>query len=152
MNIVFCNRLVPHTRRFLLPLWYSRIMCAKENSMALSGHVVGLLKEYMRDLVEQAKQEVATHASFGFSATPYGSEQALSDLLALLDDRIESEGMQVGLPDGFLHQMWGLCNDARTQVGERVWMEINGSDQVPSKDTVRALTYRALLTVLEASG
>jgi hypothetical protein len=152
MNIVFCNRLVPHTRRFLLPLWYSRIMCAKENSMALSGHVVGLLKEYMRDLVEQAKQEVATHASFGFSATPYGSDQALSDLLALLDDRLESEGMQVGLPDGFLHQMWGLCNDARTQVGERVWMEINSSDQVPSKDTVRALTYRALLTVLEASG
>jgi len=152
MNIVFYNRLVPHTRRFLLPLWYSRIMCAKENSMALSGHVVGLLKEYMRDLVEQAKQEVATHASFGFSATPYGSDQALSDLLALLDDRLESEGMQVGLPDGFLHQMWGLCNDARTQVGERVWMEINGSDQVPSKDTVRALTYRALLTVLEASG
>ena len=114
--------------------------------MALSGHVVGLLKEYIRDLVEQAKQEVATHASFGFSAPPYGSDQALSDLLALLDDRIESEGMQVGLPDGFLHQMWGLCNDARTQVEERVWLEINSSDQVPSKDTVRAL-----LTVLEAS-
>ena len=120
--------------------------------MALSGHVVGLLKEYMQDLVEQAKQEVATHASFGFSATPYGSDQALSDLLALLDDRIESEGMQVGLPEGFLHQMWGLCNDARTQVAERVWMEVNSSDQVPSKDTVRALTYRALLTILEASG
>jgi hypothetical protein len=126
-------------------------MRAKENSMALSGHVVGLLKEYMRDLVEQAKQEAATHASFGISATPYGSDQALSDLLALLDDRIESEGMQVGLPEGFLHQMWGLCNDARTQVAERVWMEINSSDQVPSKDTVRALTYRALLAVLDAS-
>jgi hypothetical protein len=126
-------------------------MRAKENSMALSGHVVGLLKEYMRDLVEQAKQETATHASFGFSVTPYGSDQALSDLLALLDDRIESEGMQVGLPDGFLHQMWGLCNDARTQVAERVWMEINSSDQVPSKDTVRELTYRALLAVLETS-
>jgi hypothetical protein len=127
-------------------------MWARENGMALSGHVVGLLKEYMRDLVEQAKQEVATHASFGFSATPYGSDQALSDLLALLDDRIESEGMQVGLPEGFLHQMWGLCNDARTQVAERVWMEINSSDQVPSKDTVRALTYRALLAVLDSSG
>jgi hypothetical protein len=127
-------------------------MRAKESSMALSGHVVGLLKEYMRDLVEQAKQETATHASFGFAATPYGSDQALSDLLALLDDRIESEGMQVGLPDGFLHQMWGLCNDARTQVAERVWMEINSSDCVPSKDTVRELTYRALLAVLDSSG
>jgi hypothetical protein len=123
----------------------------KEDSMALSGHVVGLLKEYMRDLVEQAKQETATHASFGFSATPYRSDQALSDLLALLDDRIESEGMQVGLPDGFLHQMWGLCNDARTLVAERVWMEINSCDDVPSKDTIRELTYRALLAVLETS-
>ena len=45
--------------------------------MALSGHVVGLLKEYMRDLVEQAEQEMAAHASFGFSTTPYRSDQAL---------------------------------------------------------------------------
>src|SRR6476659_897443 len=126
-------------------------MCAKGDTMALSGHVVGLLKEYMRDLVEQAKQETAAHASFGFSATPYRSDQALSDLLALLDDRIESEGMQVGLPDGFLHQMWGLCNDARTLVAERVWMEINSCDEVPSKGTIRELTYRALLAVLETS-
>jgi len=118
--------------------------------MALSGHVVGLLKEYMRDLVEQAKQETATHASFGFSATPYGSDQALSDLLSILDDRIESEGMQVGLPDGFLHQMWGLCNDARAQVKERVWLDMNSSDQPASKSRVRELTYRALLAVLEA--
>ena len=119
--------------------------------MALSGHVVGLLKEYMGDLVEQAKQETAAHASFGFSATPYRSDQALSDLLAILDDRIESEGVQVGLPDGFLHQMWGLCNDARTQVTERVWLEMNTSDQPSSKARVRELTYRALLAVLEAS-
>ena len=119
--------------------------------MALSGHVVGLLKEYMRDLVEQAKQETAAHASFGFSATPYRSDQALSDLLAILDDRIESEGMQVGLPDGFLHQMWGLCNDARAQVTERVWLDLNSSDQPSSKARVRELTYRALIAILETS-
>ena len=59
--------------------------------MALSGHVVGLLKEYMRDLVTQAEQEAIAHASFGFSSAPYRADQALSDLLALLDDRIESE-------------------------------------------------------------
>jgi hypothetical protein len=52
--------------------------------------------------------------------------------------------MQVGLPDEFLHQMWGLCNDARAQVTERVWLDINGSDQPPSKARVRELTYRAL--------
>jgi hypothetical protein len=39
-------------------------MCAKENGMALSGHVVGLLKEYMRDLVEQAKQETTVTGFF----------------------------------------------------------------------------------------
>jgi hypothetical protein len=120
--------------------------------MALSGHVVGLLKEYMQDLVEQAKQETAAHASFGFSATPYRADQALSDLLAILDDRIESEGVQVGLPDGFLHQMWGLCNDARAQVMERVWLDMNSSDQPSTKARVRELTYRALLAVLETSG
>jgi len=124
-------------------------MWAKENGMALSGHVVGLLKEYMRDLVEQAKQETAAHASFGFSAAPYRSDQALSDLLAILDDRIESEGVQVGLPDGFRHQMWGLCNDARAQVTERVWLDLNSSDQPSSKARVRELTYRALLAVIE---
>ena len=122
---------------------------SKENSMALSGHLVGLLKEYMRDLVVQAEQEMAAHASFGFSAPPYQSDQALSDLLAILDDRIESEGVQVGLPDEFLHQMWGLCNDARTQVRECVWLEINSSDQPTSKARIRELTYRALITVLE---
>jgi hypothetical protein len=120
--------------------------------MALSGHVVGLLKEYMQDLVEQAKQETAAHASFGFSAAPYRSDQALSDLLAILDDRIESEGMQVGLPNEFLHQMWGLCNEARAQVTERVWLDMNSSDQPHSKARVRELTYRALLAVIESSG
>jgi len=142
---------VLHARRFLLPFRDSRIMWAKENGMALSGHVVGLLKEYMRDLVEQAKQETAAHASFGFSLTPYRSDQALSDLLAILDDRIESEGVQVGLPEGFLHQMWGLCNDARAEVTERVWLDMNSSDQPSSKARVRELTYRALLAVLETS-
>jgi hypothetical protein len=127
-------------------------MWAKENGMALSGHVVGLLKEYMRDLVEQAKQETAAHASFGFSVTPYRSDQALSDLLAILDDRIESEGVQVGLPEGFLHQMWELCNDARPQVTERVWLDMNSSDQPSSKARVRELTYRALLAVIDSSG
>src|SRR6478672_6030243 len=118
--------------------------------MALSGHVVGLLKEYMGDLVEQAKQETAAHASFGFSATPYRSDQALSDLLAILDDRIESEGMQVGLPHEFLHQMWGLCNEARTQVTERVWLDWNVSGRPASKARVRELTYHALIQFLEA--
>lgn len=117
--------------------------------MPLSGHVVGLLKEYMKDLIEQAKQETAAHASFGFSATPYRPDQAISDLLALLDDRIESEGMQVGLPEGFLHYMWSLCNEASTQVSDRVWLEGNIGSQIAGKARVRELTYRALIQYIE---
>jgi hypothetical protein len=124
-------------------------MWAEENSMVLSGHVVGLLKEYMQDLVEQAKQETFAQERFGFAATPYRADQAISDLLALLDDRIESEGIQVGLPEGFLHHMWSLCNDATAQVSDRVWLEGNIGGQGSSKARTRELTYRALIHYIE---
>jgi hypothetical protein len=124
-------------------------MWAQENGMALSGHVVGLLKEYMRDLVEQAKQETLAQEQFGFAMTPYRPDQAISDLLALLDDRIESEGMQVGLPEGFLHHMWSLCNEATTQVSDRVWLEGNIGSQAASKARIRELTYHELIRYME---
>ncbi len=120
--------------------------------MALSGHVVGLLKEYMRDLVEQAEQEAVAHESFGFSTAPYRPDQAISDLLAILDDRIESEGLQVGLPEDFLHEMWGLCNEARVQVADQVWLDRNSSGEPASKARVRELTYQALMAFLERKG
>lgn len=116
----------------------------------LSGHVIGLLKEYMRDLVDQAAQETQAHERFGFGAIPYRPDQAISDLLALLDDRIESEGVQVGLPEDFLHQMWSLCNDAAAQVSERVWLESNIGNQGAGKARIRELTYRALIEFLES--
>ncbi|HEX6948622.1 MAG TPA: hypothetical protein VF127_03395 [Nitrospira sp.] len=117
--------------------------------MALSGHVVGLLKEYMRDLVVQAEQEAAAHEAFGFSKTSYQPDQAIADLLAILDDRIESEGVQVGLPSEFLHQMWTLCNEARVQVTDQVWLQANISDRPTSKTRIRELTYQALIQFLE---
>lgn len=117
--------------------------------MTLSGHVIGLLKEYMRDLVVQAEQEALAHRPFGFAATPYRSDQALSDLLAILDDRIESEGLQVGLPDTFLHEMWSLCNEARAHVADQVWLDRHSGEEPVSKAKVRELTYRALLAFLE---
>lgn len=117
--------------------------------MALSGHVVGLLKEYMRDLVVQAEQEAAAHEAFGFSKATYQPDQAIADLLAILDDRIESEGMQVGLPQDFLHDMWTLCNEARAQVTDQVWLDSNLSGRPASKARVRELTYRALIRFLE---
>jgi hypothetical protein len=117
--------------------------------MGLSGHVVGILKEYMRDLVLQAEQETAAHEAFGFSQTSYRSDQAISDLLAILDDRIESEGIQVGLPKDFLHEMWSLCNEARSQVNDQVWLDCNSREQPASKAKVRELTYQALIAFLE---
>ena len=117
--------------------------------MRLTGHVIGLLKEYMHDLVEQARQEEQAHVSFGFAPVGYRPDQAISDLLAILDDRIESEGVQVGLPEGFLHCMWTLCNEARSHVEERVWLESNLGETPSSKARTRELTYRALLAYIE---
>lgn len=116
----------------------------------MSGHVIGLLKEYMHDLVDQAAQETRADEQFGFSQTPYRPDQAISDLLALLDDRIESEGMQVGLPYNFLHQMWSLCNDASAEITERVWLEGNIGNHITSKAQTREVTYRALIDFIES--
>lgn len=118
----------------------------------LSGHVIGLLKEYMQDLVEQAGQEVSAQERFGFAATVYRPDHAISDLLALLDDRIESEGLQVGLPEGFLHEIWTLCNQASAHVADRVYVESNVGSEARSKARTRALTYRALIEFIESRG
>jgi hypothetical protein len=118
--------------------------------MRLSGRIIGLLKEYMHDLVEQAKQEEAAHATFGFATKPYRPDQAISDLLAILDDRIESEGVQVGLPVEFLHQIWTLCNTANAQISETVWLQKNIDGGDGSKAEVRQQTYHALITFLES--
>jgi len=117
--------------------------------MKLSGHLIGLLKDYMRDLVEQAVQDAQAQQAFGFTTAPYRPDQALSDLLAILDDRIESEGVQVGLPEGFLHEMWTLCNEAQPSIKDRIWLESNTSDGVLSKAKIRELTYRLLIEYLE---
>ena len=117
--------------------------------MRLSGRIIGLLKEYMHDLVEQAKQEEVATQTFGFVTQPYRADQAISDLLAILDDRIESEGVQVGLPTEFLHEIWTLCNDANQEVSEQVWLQKNLSTVDVSKSEVRALTYQALIRYLE---
>ena len=121
-------------------------------NMKVTGHVVGLLKVYMRDLVEQAAQEAQTQQTFGFEAAPYRPHQALSDLLAILDDRIESEGVEVGLPEGFLHDMWTLCNDAQRHIADSVWLESRAGDAVLPKAKVREMTYRALIDVIEQRG
>ena len=118
--------------------------------MRFSGRIIGLLKEYMHDLVEQAKQEETAHASFGFASQPYRTDQAISDLLAILDDRIESEGVQVGLPNEFLHQMWTLCNQANPHISETVWLRKNLDHGTGSKAEVRQHTYQTLLAYLES--
>lgn len=120
--------------------------------MKRTGHEIGLLKEYMCDLVEQARQEVQAHRSFGFTPALYRSDQAISDLLAILDDRTESEGVQVGLRGGFLHHMWLLCNEAQAYIKDRVWLESPMWATQPARSPARALTYRALIEYIEGQG
>lgn len=117
--------------------------------MKLSGHHIGLLKGYMHDLVEQAKQDEDAHKAFGFTQGVYRPDEALSDLLAILDDRIESEGVEVGMREGFLHQMWTLCNEAQAHVRDRVWLERNVKSQAPTKALTRKLAYQALIEFIE---
>ena len=124
--------------------------CGYSVAMRVSGHIIGLLKEYMRDLVEQARQESQAQQAFGFSTPPYQPDHAIADLLSILDDRIESEGLQVGMPLEFLHEMWRHCNEARSQVMEQVWLEINLGPSGSSKARIRELTYTALITHLES--
>lgn len=121
-----------------------------EPHIVFSGHIIGLLKEYMQDLVDQAKQETRSHDQFGFTQSTYRPDQAISDLLALLDDRIESEGVQVGLPEGFLHDMWMLCNEAVAPISDRVWLEANLEVRSLSKAQTRELTYRVLMEFLDS--
>lgn len=122
-----------------------------EPASPFSGHVIGLLKGYMSDLVQQAVQEQVAANQFGFGARPYRPHDAISDLLALLDDRLESEGVQVGLTETFLHDMWRLCDAVAPQVYERVWIEenINGEQQPIGKAQIRAMTYRVLIELIE---
>ena len=120
-----------------------------ETAMRLSGRQIGLLKEYMHDLVEQAKQDEATALAFGYASKSYRPDQAISDLLAILDDRIESEGVQVGLSVDFLHQMWMLCNDAKSEIENTVWLQRSLNEEPSSKSRVRGLTYQELIDYLE---
>ena len=121
-----------------------------EHPIVFSGHVIGLLKEYMRDLVEQATQEQHSQEQFGFTPLPYRPDQAFSDLLALLDDRIESEGIQVGLPECFLHDMWTLCNEAVEPISRRIWLEGNLDGLSMTKAQTRELTYQALIQFIDS--
>lgn len=118
--------------------------------IAFSGHVIGLLKEYMRDLVDQAMQEQQSQEQFGFAPLPYRPDQAISDLLALLDDRIESEGIQVGLPECFLHDMWTVCNEAIESISNRIWLKGNLDGRSMTKAQTRGLTYQALIEFIDS--
>jgi len=115
----------------------------------MTGHEIGLLKGYMLDLVEQARQESMTYRAAGYQEQPYTPDQALMDLLAILDDRLESEGIQVGLSEEFRHRMWEICKRSLNQVKEESWLAANLSASRPSKAEVRSIAYRSLLKFIE---
>jgi len=115
----------------------------------MTGHEIGLLKTYMNDLVEQASQESAVYRSAGYRETRYTSDQALMDLLAILDDRLESEGLQVGLSEEFRHRMGEICKRSQNHVKETSWLAANIGPNPPTKAEVRSVAYDALLKFIE---
>jgi hypothetical protein len=115
----------------------------------MTGHEIGLLKEYMQDLIEQARQESRVFGNAGYREEAYSPDQALMDLLAILDDRIESEGVQVGLSEGFPHRMWEICRKAERHVRDTAWLSANLDSQDQNKTQVRTISYRALLEFIE---
>lgn len=115
----------------------------------MTGHEIGLLKEYMQDLVQQARHETMTLHLAGYQQREYSSEEALMDLLAILDDRMESEGIQVGLTEAFRHRMWDVCRSSRDYVRDTTWLETNLNQPHPTKEQIRKITYGALLKYIQ---
>ncbi|MGH7273678.1 MAG: hypothetical protein ACREIQ_04390 [Nitrospiria bacterium] len=117
--------------------------------MRLTHHETVVLKEYMQDLIEQARQETLGHTSAKYLQKSYTYDDALMDLLAILDDRVESEGAQMGLSDGFPHQMWDICNEAREQARNAVWFSSNLGQTPLTKIQVRETVYQVLLKYMD---
>jgi len=103
----------------------------------------------MLDLVEQARQESITYSTSGYREPPYTPDEALMDLLAILDDRLESEGLQVGLSEEFRHRMWEVCKRSLNHVKETSWLAANIGANRPTKAEIRSVAYRALLKYIE---
>jgi len=115
----------------------------------MTGHEIGLLKGYMQDIVEQARQESALFNTAGFKENRYTPDQALMDLLAILDDRLESEGVQVGLSEEFRFRMGKVCKQARGHVNETAWLSVNLSETRLTKAEIQSIAYQALLKYIE---
>ena len=115
----------------------------------MTGHEIGILKEYIKDLIEQARQESITLRMAGYQDRDYSSDEAIMDLLALIDDRVESEGVEVGLPSAFAHQMWKACNQHRSDINETTWIKSNLENGLPTKERLREITYTTLIELIE---
>ena len=115
--------------------------------MRLSGHEIGVLKEYVRDLIEQARNEHPGQQNW--SQKPYTLEEAMMDLMALLDDRVESEGVLVGLSEDFPHRMWKIFYSAERHLADQFWLASQLQPGDLSKIQVRERVYSLLLEHIE---
>jgi len=116
--------------------------------MKLSGHEIGVLKGYMQDLVEQARQEAFSNLFWKYKLDHYTHDDALMDLLMILDDRRESEGAQEGITEQFTHLMWKICDHSRNYVKDMVWLSSNVGSPL-GKTGIRGVSYRALIEYIE---
>ena len=128
---------------------YVRLFIVLSEEETVNGHELGILKEYMQDLIEQARQESITFKMAGYQNRDYSTDEAIMDLLSLIDDRIESEGLEIGLPGSFPHQMWETCNQHRKDLNETTWLRSNLEKDSPTKERLREITYRTLIELIE---
>ena len=115
----------------------------------MTGHEIGLLKGYMQDLIEQGRQESMVSRTAGYREQNYTPDQAVMDLLALLDDRMESEGVQVGLPQDFPHKMWEIFRQAEKHIKDTAWIAENLDPHGKTTMQVRTIAYKALIEHIE---
>ncbi len=126
-----------------------------DGAYSLSAFDVGILEECMEKLVQAARLEGYSKVPLQVSPevfpmeTRYTPDDALMDLLAILDNRAERERRGGELTGVLSYHMWGICRRATGYVNETYWIEKNLSADVSTKAEIRSIAYRALSHFIE---
>lgn len=118
-----------------------------DGAYSLSSFDIGLLEECMEKLVQAARLDGLSEVPTG--GTRYTPDDALMDLLAILDNRAERERRGGELTGVLSYHMWGICQRATGYVNETYWIEKNLSADVSTKAEIRSIAYQALSQFIE---
>lgn len=122
-----------------------------DGAYSLSAYDFSLVKDCMKKLVQAAREDFPVSPSRFSEGSAYSPDEALMDLLAILDNRAEQERRGGELTGVLSQHMWGICRRATAYVNENFWIEKNLLEEVDSKAAIREITYRALSIFIEKS-